>query len=225
MSTSPYAGGTSPNGNYNPYNNSGMNSGNFNPTMAVIIIVLIGGCFVLGFVSIVVRKCLSGNRGTTTPTSGNGGWNSKSRGLDKEAVDALPIVHITDLDEKDDRECPVCLMEFEPEDNLRFLPVCKHIFHQECIDAWFHAHSTCPLCRASLTNVASHIPGGEPCAAHEPAIPANVMESSESNDIDIELQPTAAERGKQPTITFIDVEFVIFFRVSDSIVAIPFYGY
>lgn len=73
----------------------------------------------------------------------------KSKGLEKAAVDALPLVHLADLD-SDERECPVCLTDFEPEESLRLLPSCKHVFHQECIDAWFDAHSTCPLCRASL---------------------------------------------------------------------------
>jgi hypothetical protein len=59
-----------------------------------------------------------------------------------------------DDDDDDDgqqhRECAVCLSEFEEEDDLRLLPGCKHVFHQDCIDVWFQSHSTCPLCRASL---------------------------------------------------------------------------
>lgn len=38
------------------------------------------------------------------------------------------------------------------------LPKCKHGFHVECIDMWFHSNNTCPLCRnlvvSSETNVA-----------------------------------------------------------------------
>jgi E3 ubiquitin-protein ligase ATL6/9/15/31/42/55 len=59
-----------------------------------------------------------------------------------------------DDDDEDDgqehRECAVCLSDFEEEDDLRLLPGCKHVFHQDCIDVWFQSHSTCPLCRASL---------------------------------------------------------------------------
>jgi hypothetical protein len=61
----------------------------------------------------------------------------------------------SDDDDHDDheqqhRECAVCLSDFEEEDDLRLLPGCKHVFHQDCIDVWFQSHSTCPLCRASL---------------------------------------------------------------------------
>lgn len=128
-------------------------SAKFNPTTAVVIISLIGGCFVLAFVSVLLRKCIRGESGRTTTqssTTQSESYQSKSKGLAKKDVDALPLVHREDLGEKDERECPVCLTEFEQEDTLRLLPSCKHVFHQECIDAWFDAHSTCPLCRASL---------------------------------------------------------------------------
>lgn len=172
------------------YNNPGsMNTASFNPTMAVIIIVLVGGCFVLGFISVIVRKCMTGqSAGAVTNTVRSQSWKAKARGLDKEAVEALPIVHSCDLEEDDDRECPVCLTEFEPEDNLRLLPTCKHVFHQECIDAWFDAHSTCPLCRASLAG-AVNTESVEPGASREPAV-ATVNEDSEHGDSDIEVQPT-----------------------------------
>lgn len=188
-STPVYGGAPS---TYTPYyNNSDMNNAKFNPTMAVIIIVLIGGCFVLGFISVFIRKCMSGEAAGATTTERARSWNSKAnRGLDKEAVDALPLVHSSDLDEKDDRECPVCLTDFEPEDSLRLLPTCKHVFHQECIDAWFDAHSTCPLCRASLTGAVS---GASP---REAAV-VTVTEVSESNDSDIELQPTSAAAHRE----------------------------
>ncbi|MGJ2918479.1 RING finger domain-containing protein, partial [Salmonella enterica subsp. enterica serovar Paratyphi A] len=38
----------------------------------------------------------------------------------------------------------MCLSEFEEKDKLRVLPKCNHGFHLECIDMWFHSHSTCP---------------------------------------------------------------------------------
>lgn len=32
----------------------------------------------------------------------------------------------------------------------RELPKCHHSFHIDCIDMWFHSHSTCPVCRAPV---------------------------------------------------------------------------
>ncbi|MFS7959545.1 putative transcription factor C2H2 family [Helianthus anomalus] len=47
-------------------------------------------------------------------------------------------------------ECVVCLNEYEDEETLRLIPKCDHVFHPECIDAWFENHVTCPVCRANL---------------------------------------------------------------------------
>ncbi|KAH7656527.1 Zinc finger RING/FYVE/PHD-type protein [Dioscorea alata] len=44
--------------------------------------------------------------------------------------------------------CVFCLEEFKEGETLRSLPVCKHMFHQQCIDQWFIKMSSfCPLCR------------------------------------------------------------------------------
>uniref|UniRef100_A0A2P2MIT7 Uncharacterized protein MANES_01G275000 n=1 Tax=Rhizophora mucronata TaxID=61149 RepID=A0A2P2MIT7_RHIMU len=43
--------------------------------------------------------------------------------------------------------CVVCLYEATGGERLRKLPKCNHCFHVVCIDQWFQAHSTCPLCR------------------------------------------------------------------------------
>nr|CAB3468122.1 unnamed protein product [Digitaria exilis] len=33
---------------------------------------------------------------------------------------------------------------------VRRLPLCKHLYHVECIDMWLASHTTCPLCRADV---------------------------------------------------------------------------
>jgi E3 ubiquitin-protein ligase ATL41 len=30
---------------------------------------------------------------------------------------------------------------------VRRLPLCKHLYHVECIDMWLASHTTCPPCR------------------------------------------------------------------------------
>ena len=195
---------------FSPYTTPSTDNSNFNATMAVIIIVLVGGCFVVGFISIFVRRCMTDNTSLTTATAERARtYKPKTRGLDKAAVDALPIVHITDLDEKDDIECPVCLADFEPEDTLRLLPVCKHVFHQECIDAWFDAHSTCPLCRASLTGqpgvVSANLSGVEQSAPREPV--ETVVEVSENGDSDIELQPDIYAAPREGNFDLVTLKF------------------
>ncbi|XP_024972144.1 RING-H2 finger protein ATL3-like [Cynara cardunculus var. scolymus] len=66
------------------------------------------------------------------------------RGLDASFLKTIPIVH---LDSKDGLECAVCLSELQEGEKTRILPKCNHAFHVECIDMWFHSHSTCPICR------------------------------------------------------------------------------
>lgn len=46
--------------------------------------------------------------------------------------------------------CCVCLGEFEIKEELLQVPLCKHLFHIECIHHWLHSNTTCPLCRCSV---------------------------------------------------------------------------
>ncbi|KAH6948548.1 hypothetical protein HPB50_025070 [Hyalomma asiaticum] len=44
-----------------------------------------------------------------------------------------------------DRECAICMAEFEVGHAFRILP-CMHIFHVACIDDWLMRSFTCPSC-------------------------------------------------------------------------------
>ncbi|XP_022851833.1 E3 ubiquitin-protein ligase ATL6-like [Olea europaea var. sylvestris] len=48
-----------------------------------------------------------------------------------------------------ERECSICLSEYENRELLGHLPVCNHIFHFDCIKIWLEINRTCPLCRRS----------------------------------------------------------------------------
>lgn len=45
-------------------------------------------------------------------------------------------------------QCAVCISAVREGDRMRRLPPCGHAFHAPCVDAWLHAHATCPMCRA-----------------------------------------------------------------------------
>ncbi|WVQ68112.1 uncharacterized protein L199_006318 [Kwoniella botswanensis] len=51
--------------------------------------------------------------------------------------------------ESQGQQCPICLVDFEPGDDLRVLPCEReHAYHQSCIDPWLlQVSSSCPLCR------------------------------------------------------------------------------
>ncbi|KAI3879210.1 hypothetical protein MKW98_028777 [Papaver atlanticum] len=91
------------------------------------------------------------NDSVTTATSTSKG------GLDLKVIETIPVFVYSDIKnrKKIDTnetvvECAVCLGEYEDEDMLRLLPICRHIFHCHCIDAWFISHSTCPVCRSNI---------------------------------------------------------------------------
>nr|KJB20619.1 hypothetical protein B456_003G156700 [Gossypium raimondii] len=57
---------------------------------------------------------------------------------------------VSDLIDPPDN-CPVCLCEFEEEDEIRQLMSCRHIFHGRCLDRWMgYDQQTCPLCRTQF---------------------------------------------------------------------------
>ena len=44
--------------------------------------------------------------------------------------------------------CLVCLEEYQPQEELRQLNKCSHVFHRVCIDEWLTTgRNSCPLCR------------------------------------------------------------------------------
>lgn len=75
-----------------------------------------------------------------------------NRGLEVRVLNSLPLFVYSELTHKE-LDCAVCLSEFEEGETGRVLPKCHHSFHIECIDMWFHSHSTCPICRARVEPV------------------------------------------------------------------------
>jgi hypothetical protein len=53
----------------------------------------------------------------------------------------LPIVNV--YKKEINGECIICFS-----DNTKIIELlCKHAFHKECIEIWFHTSRTCPICR------------------------------------------------------------------------------
>lgn len=144
----------------------------FNASMAIIIVVLVSALFFVGFFSVYIRKCTRGGGESRNQNLGIPEYDEPvhfhdrpGQGLDKSLVEALPVVSysvVKNLKEGEGLECAVCLEKMEEDETLRLLPKCSHVFHSDCIDVWFHSHSTCPLCRASLSPTFSELKEGVP---------------------------------------------------------------
>ncbi|KAL3812941.1 hypothetical protein ACJIZ3_014209 [Penstemon smallii] len=79
------------------------------------------------------------------------------RGLEPAVLNSLPVFLHLPKTEQPLLECAVCLSEFEEKEIVRLLPKCNHSFHIQCIDMWFHSHSTCPLCRSPVEPVVNRV--------------------------------------------------------------------
>lgn len=67
----------------------------------------------------------------------------------KGFLESLPIRKVDELIQKEALRCPVCLIEYEMEEEVTTLP-CSHIFHPDCIKTWLKQANTCCVCRHEL---------------------------------------------------------------------------
>lgn len=47
--------------------------------------------------------------------------------------------------------CLICHEDFQHEEILRKAVMCAHVFHHECIKAWYTKSATCPICKQDLS--------------------------------------------------------------------------
>ncbi|XP_042063491.1 E3 ubiquitin-protein ligase RDUF2-like isoform X1 [Salvia splendens] len=71
------------------------------------------------------------------------------------AVEALPVVEVSEERLKSEWCCPVCKEDFEVGVRVRELP-CKHFYHDDCIIPWLQMHNTCPVCRYEVQGLPSN---------------------------------------------------------------------
>ncbi|KAL0731640.1 hypothetical protein Bca4012_027734 [Brassica carinata] len=135
----------------------------WDPTMMILLIILVSVFFILGFFSIYIRRWLERVIGLNNAPSVDVDGNRlplsrpRARGIDASVIETFPTFRYSTVKmlkiSKEALECSICLNEFEDAETLRLVPKCCHVFHPDCIDAWLQSHATCPLCRANLVPV------------------------------------------------------------------------
>ncbi|XP_064609715.1 E3 ubiquitin-protein ligase RNF115-like [Liolophura sinensis] len=69
---------------------------------------------------------------------------------EKDKIDHLPTITITQEHVDKVVQCSVCMEDFIIEESVRQLP-CQHCYHSGCIVPWLQLHGTCPVCRKDLS--------------------------------------------------------------------------
>ncbi|XP_065859733.1 E3 ubiquitin-protein ligase ATL4 [Euphorbia lathyris] len=160
--SSPMISFTINNPNQNPPSSSSPFQ-NLKPSILVILLILsitfllsISLCLLLRHLN---RRCLRNVSTSSTISTSAAALTSSSNRVSPEInpvislIDSLPVFAYSSIKRRSatsNGDCAVCLSKFEPEDQLRLLPLCFHAFHVACIDTWLQNNQTCPLCRSPI---------------------------------------------------------------------------
>mmetsp|Transcript_96682 Transcript_96682/g.167799 ORF Transcript_96682/g.167799 Transcript_96682/m.167799 type:complete len:279 (-) Transcript_96682:24-860(-) len=71
-------------------------------------------------------------------------------GLSASEILALGGISQVRTSEQTTEECPICLADFRPGEDLRCLQACSHTFHRSCVDLWLLQRAACPLCKCEV---------------------------------------------------------------------------
>ncbi|NWU58649.1 PJA2 ligase, partial [Dromas ardeola] len=80
----------------------------------------------------------------------------------RETIDCLPQIIVTDDHEGQEQCCTICCSEYVKDEIITELP-CHHLFHKLCVTLWLEKSGTCPVCR--------HVLAPMPCEADAATVP------------------------------------------------------
>ncbi|KAJ8750328.1 hypothetical protein K2173_014243 [Erythroxylum novogranatense] len=113
-------------------------------TIVIFVILLFLG---IGVLLILVHVCIVGRAFRAGIANSLAESNHRSS-MSIEDVEKLPCYHYTEKSNGSSPvNCAVCLDKFADGDRCRLLPLCKHSFHAQCVDAWLLKTPICPICR------------------------------------------------------------------------------
>jgi len=142
-------------------------------TVAGILLLFVIFAFVLASLQYCFNASRDRDAGSGPAAGGTSGGTRASRGVDPELLRSLPVTvyHGSDKGQRYAVECAVCLAELQDGEEARFLPRCGHGFHAECVDMWLASHTTCPLCRLTVSKPDDVSPHLGPSLALPPVAP------------------------------------------------------
>ncbi|CAD6343042.1 unnamed protein product [Miscanthus lutarioriparius] len=142
-------------------------------TVAGILLLFVIFAFVLASLQYCFNASRDRDAGSGPSAGGSSGGTRASRGVDPELLRSLPVTvyHGSDKGQRYAVECTVCLAELQDGEEARFLPCCGHGFHAECVDMWLASHTTCPLCRLTVSKPDDVSPHLAPSLALPPVAP------------------------------------------------------
>ncbi|XP_028814822.1 E3 ubiquitin-protein ligase RLIM isoform X2 [Denticeps clupeoides] len=73
------------------------------------------------------------------------------RTLTQPEIERFPTSKFDPAHSAGKTECQICFCDYSQGEKLRILP-CFHDYHVKCIDRWLQDNTTCPICRADVTD-------------------------------------------------------------------------
>lgn len=127
----------------------------YNPLLISMLGIVCTSIVIIFYHLFLVKYCITRHGGATTaamaPQASPVAEPRPFTGVDEKLLQTILISTFAAVKGgMDQEECVVCLGVLEDDDAVRLLPNCKHAFHLQCVDRWFVAHATCPLCRSPI---------------------------------------------------------------------------
>lgn len=123
----------------------------FSPLLISMLGIVATSLAIIVYHFFLIKYCMNRQDSTTAAAEPAPAAPDPPTGVDEKLLLTIPIFTFSAVKrEMDQEECVVCLGELEDDDMVRLLPNCKHAFHLSCIDQWFAAHASCPLCRSPI---------------------------------------------------------------------------
>ena len=79
--------------------------------------------------------------------------NARNESERSNMFDAMVKMGYNESDFKQTKECAICMLPFEKDEQVTPLPCnMNHCFHEACIAEWLKTNPSCPNCRAPVTS-------------------------------------------------------------------------